>query len=45
MQLAQREDTGGYLIAPDPKAVRLTRAVTGFDQTGAATEIAVKSAA
>ena len=41
MQLAQREDTGGYLIAPDPKAVRLTRAVTGFDQTGATTEIAV----
>ncbi|WP_299723908.1 formate dehydrogenase accessory sulfurtransferase FdhD [uncultured Tateyamaria sp.] len=41
MQLAQQGDNGDYLIAPDPKAVRLTRTVTGFDHTGAATEIAV----
>ena len=41
MQLAQSDDTSGYLIAPDPKAVRLTRAVTGHDHSGAATEIAV----
>ncbi|MBY6113416.1 formate dehydrogenase accessory sulfurtransferase FdhD [Mameliella alba] len=30
-----------YLIAPDPRAPRLTRAVTGFDQTGAEVEISV----
>lgn len=30
-----------YLIAPDPGRARLTRAVTGVDQTGAASEIAV----
>ena len=29
------------LIAPDPSAPRLTRAVTGVDQTGAAAEIRV----
>jgi FdhD protein len=33
--LAQNRDTSGYLIAPDPGAARLTRAVTGTDQTGA----------
>ena len=41
MQLAQSEDTSGYLIAPDPGAVRLTRRVTGYDHTGEATDIAV----
>jgi FdhD protein len=30
-----------YLIAPDPAAVRLTRAVTGIDHTGAETRISV----
>lgn len=30
-----------YLIAPDPSAARLTRAVTGIDQTGAEVEIRV----
>ncbi|MBS0124749.1 formate dehydrogenase accessory sulfurtransferase FdhD [Thetidibacter halocola] len=30
-----------YLIAPDPAAPRLTRAVAGTDQTGAAVEISV----
>ena len=35
MQLARREDIGEYLIAPDPQAARLTRAVSGTDQTGA----------
>ena len=35
MQLARLEDTGDYLIAPDPTAARLTRAVTGTDHTGA----------
>lgn len=39
--MAQSEDTSGYLIAPDPGAVRLTRRVTGYDHTGAATDIAV----
>jgi len=33
--LAQNLDTSGYLIAPDPTAPRLTRAVSGTDQTGA----------
>ncbi len=33
--MAQNRDTSGYLIAPDPDAARLTRAVTGTDQTGA----------
>lgn len=35
MQLARLEDVGDYLIAPDPGAVRLTRAVIGTDHTGA----------
>ena len=30
-----------FLIAPDPMAPRLTRAVTGVDQTGSASEIRV----
>jgi FdhD protein len=34
MQLARLEDTDDYLIAPDPGAVRLTRAVTGTDHEG-----------
>ncbi len=33
--MAARSDSGGFLIAPDPAAPRLTRAVTGTDQTGA----------
>ncbi|WP_342068988.1 formate dehydrogenase accessory sulfurtransferase FdhD [Yoonia algicola] len=33
--MAQNLDTSGYLIAPDPTAPRLTRAVSGTDQTGA----------
>ncbi|WP_299705691.1 formate dehydrogenase accessory sulfurtransferase FdhD [uncultured Tateyamaria sp.] len=41
MQLARDSDQSGYLIAPDPSAPRLTRAVTGFDHTGAETEISV----
>jgi FdhD protein len=36
-----QSDKDGYIIAPDPTAARLTRAVTGTDQTGAAVEIAV----
>ncbi|WP_300059712.1 formate dehydrogenase accessory sulfurtransferase FdhD [uncultured Roseobacter sp.] len=38
MQLARLADTGDYLIAPDPRAARLTRSVTGSDQTGAVVE-------
>lgn len=34
MQLARLDDTGDYLIAPDPGAVRLTRAVDGTDHEG-----------
>ena len=34
MQLARLEETGDYLIAPDPDAPRLTRAVTGIDHEG-----------
>ena len=33
--MARLTDTASYVIAPDPGAVRLTRAVTGTDQTGA----------
>lgn len=32
--MARITDTSGYLIAPDPGAQRLTRAVTGTDQNG-----------
>ena len=35
MQLARIEDSSDYVIAPDPGAARLTRAVTGTDQNGA----------
>jgi FdhD protein len=34
MQLARLEDTTEYLIAPDPGAARLTRAIVGTDQNG-----------
>ncbi|MGV6850347.1 MAG: formate dehydrogenase accessory sulfurtransferase FdhD [Marinibacterium sp.] len=33
--------SGSYLIAPDPAAPGLTRAVTGIDQTGAEADLAV----
>ena len=36
-----RDDADAYLISPDPAAPRLTRRVTGADQTGAATDISV----
>ena len=39
--MATLTKTGGYLIAPDPQAPRLTSRVTGSDQTGALQEIAV----
>ena len=35
MQLARDIDLSDYVIAPDPEAARLTRGVTGTDQTGA----------
>lgn len=35
MQLARLENTSDYLIAPNPGAARLTRAVEGTDQAGA----------
>ncbi|MGJ8618353.1 MAG: formate dehydrogenase accessory sulfurtransferase FdhD [Sulfitobacter sp.] len=41
MQLAQDPNLSDYLIAPDPGAQRLTRAVQGIDHTGAQTEIRV----
>lgn len=41
MQLAQENDVAGYVIAPDPNAVRLTRSVVGHDHTGARTQISV----
>jgi len=41
MQLAARDDVSDYLIAPDPGAVRLTRAVEGVDHTGARAAISV----
>ncbi|MBO9474283.1 formate dehydrogenase accessory sulfurtransferase FdhD [Shimia sp. R10_1] len=39
--MADAPETAGYLIAPNPKAPRLTRAVMGTDQFGQATEISV----
>lgn len=39
--MAIRDDIHDYLIAPDPAAPRLTRRVTGTDQTGADTDISV----
>lgn len=34
MQLARLDDTGDYIIAPDPSAARLTRCVEGTDHEG-----------
>lgn len=34
MQLARLDDSSEYLIAPDPSAARLTRAIVGTDQHG-----------
>lgn len=39
--MAQDPNLSDYLIAPDPGAQRLTRAVQGIDHTGAQTEIRV----
>ncbi len=39
--MAKLNEHTGYVIAPDPSALRLTRTVEGGDQTGAATRIAV----
>ena len=39
--MAKLGDTSNFLIAPDPAATRLTRAVTGTDQTGAAIDLRV----
>jgi FdhD protein len=41
VQLAELDDLSEYLIAPDPTARRLTRAVTGTDQNGVSQEINV----
>lgn len=41
MQLDQRDDFPDYLIAPDPGAPRLTRAVEGVDHEGRITRISV----
>ena len=41
IQLAQDPDVTDYLIAPDPSAPRLTRAVRGTDHNGAETTIRV----
>lgn len=41
MQLALSDDLSGYLIAPDPGAVRLTRAVEGVDHMGQPMRISV----
>jgi FdhD protein len=41
LQLAISDDLSDYIIAPDPGAGRLTRAVEGFDQNGQATQISV----
>ena len=39
--MAELNDLSEYLIAPDPNATRLTRAVTGTDHTGARQQINV----
>jgi FdhD protein len=39
--MAKLADDDSYLIAPDPRAVRLSRSVTGTDQTGATIATAV----
>jgi len=41
LQLAGESDETDYLIAPDPGAARLTRAVEGVDHAGRATRISV----
>ncbi|MHA7852254.1 formate dehydrogenase accessory sulfurtransferase FdhD [Roseovarius sp.] len=41
MQLATQDNISGYLIAPDPAAPRLTRAVEGVDHDGQPTTISV----
>lgn len=41
MQLSVKTDSNAYLIAPQPDAPRLTRAVVGRDHTGAETTIKV----
>ncbi len=41
MQLAREQDVSDYLVAPDPGAARLTRAVEGRDQNGVAQVISV----
>ena len=41
MQLATQDDLSDYIIAPDPKAARLTRAVEGVDHEGNPMEISV----
>ena len=41
MQLSDRNDATPYLIAPDPAAPRLTRAIEGVDHTGARQRISV----
>jgi len=41
MQLATRDDVSDYLIAPDPGAARLTRAVEGIDHRGQQSAIRV----
>lgn len=41
MQLAKRDNTDGYLIAPDPGRAGLTRAVSGTDHLGNVTQISV----
>ncbi len=41
MQLATKSDPSGYIIAPDPKAPRLTRAVDGVDHAGQPATISV----
>ena len=41
MQLATQDDLADYIIAPDPKAARLTRSVEGVDHEGKPMEISV----
>ncbi|EAR50376.1 formate dehydrogenase accessory protein FdhD [Oceanicola granulosus HTCC2516] len=39
--MARIDDLSGYLVAPDPDGPRLTRALTGHDETGRAVEARV----
>ena len=39
--MGNRDGNGSYLIAPDPGALRLTRAIEGVDETGQVTPIPV----